>query len=175
MNAPYEILLRWRADGTFSGGHTIRFNDAGQPGLPLAIGEDASFPWQDAAAEINTATLQACKSAQADQAKAETDLVQAQAERDKALARVTEVEGFVAKTDELIKTKATLPELLAALHPEIATQQLPEKERKIADLQKQKVEIDRIIDQINNPPPPEEPPAEPTDVSLSISNSTIGR
>lgn len=55
-NQPYEILLRWK-DGKFSGGHTVRLNEAGQPDLPKPLGTDA-HPWPTALKEINTGLLE---------------------------------------------------------------------------------------------------------------------
>lgn len=56
MNHPYEILLRWKDDGTFSGGHTIRRDSVtGALTEALPLGKDGGFPWADASAEINTA------------------------------------------------------------------------------------------------------------------------
>lgn len=57
---PYEILLRWKDDGTFSGGHTIRRDDVtGRLSDTMPIGKDTKFPWADIAKEINTALLPA--------------------------------------------------------------------------------------------------------------------
>lgn len=52
---PYEILLRYKDDGTFSGGHTIRRDSVtGQLSAALPIGADKSFPWPTILGEVNT-------------------------------------------------------------------------------------------------------------------------
>lgn len=56
MNQPYEILLRWKDDGTFSGGHTIRRDPAtGALTTALPIGNDKDFKWPDILGEVNAA------------------------------------------------------------------------------------------------------------------------
>lgn len=56
---PYEILLRWKDDGTFSGGHTIRRDSiTGTLSLAQPLG-GSIFPWPDVLKEINSSALAA--------------------------------------------------------------------------------------------------------------------
>lgn len=66
---PYEILLRWKDDGTFSGGHTIRRDSiTGQLSDAKPIGVDKTFPWPIILGEVNTGLVEKASSADALQA-----------------------------------------------------------------------------------------------------------
>jgi hypothetical protein len=147
---PYEILLRWNDDGTFSGGHTIRRDPATKQLLdPQPLGK-GDHPWPSALAEINTGL-----------ASRNTELEQAiTCEKEIALATVAAAQeeikaakGAVRSSSDDLKRlfgvleglekylaspEATLSEARAS----VATALLPAKERLAAALRQKLAELE---------------------------------
>lgn len=126
MSKPYELLFRWKKDGIFSGGHTIRINDDGSIGDPEPLGKDTNFPFVDIAAEINTALVDAVAAANIDK---DTQIAAANTDRDNVIAKYQSV------IDALQHPEKTKEDALNELNKEA-------KQREIDELTKQKLDIE---------------------------------
>jgi len=135
---PYELLVRWRADGTLSGAHvqwaTVVTDDEGAVKAypeklePVALKEgEPGFPVADILSAAQIAALDAA-------AKAEARATTAEAERDAALA---------AKRDALIdRDRIAVERDTAKAH---YTEAFTERNQAIADRDQAIVERDRAI------------------------------
>lgn len=98
---PYEILLRGKPDGTFSGGHVILFGPDGTPGHAQPLGTD-DHPWPEALGNVNTALA-----AQASLVEQVQAAIKSMAEeRDKALQEAATAKQALADLDPDIKRAA---------------------------------------------------------------------
>lgn len=150
---PYEILLRWKDDGTFSGGHTIRCDPVtGGLSDALPLGKDGGFPWVDASKEINEALaatvdihLEAREAAEETLRETNAALTAAQAELE-----TLKSEWFAT----LEAVKATLPndfhpaavlikKVETAKAEEARVLELSATERRREELQKELAELDK--------------------------------
>lgn len=118
MSQPYEALFRWNKDGKFSGGHTIRFNDAGSIADPMPLGKDGKFPFADIAAEINLGLINSVDQANQDR---DAQIAVAVKEKDDTIAK------YQAVIEALQHPEKTKEDAIAELDKE-------QKQRKIEEL-----------------------------------------
>lgn len=109
----YELLLRFKNDGSYSGAHAIDFDESGNPGLPRPIGAD---DWPVVASAVNS-QLQSSLTA------AQTRAAEAQTRADTADATLARYAGVIAEADgtAAAKRKAELADQIAKLQAEAET------------------------------------------------------
>ena len=123
---PYEILIRGK-NGILSGSHAI--DNPGDNARPLTPADLASV-----APLINAA----------------------------ALARVTELEGIAAERDKLADDIAAALDdnkldhvgVVNAIDALVTAAKKPAKDKQVAELQRQRAELDKQIDTLTKPPKP---------------------